>query len=171
MFRVYYLVRTIEQVKVGLSDLARADVGKNQVHVLARDNSDLARQGIHATTPWEDSNILRTGFFGALIGASVGLLAGLILAAINPWGVQIGFLGVLLCVVFFGAHGAWAGGLRGISHDNDHLRPYLKDIRRGRYLILVDTLHEEERQRIHQTLDRALNPDRQDDDRHFNPML
>ena len=171
MYRVYYLVRSLDQVKVALNGLKCARVGANRVHVMARDNGELASEGIHATTPWEDTNIMTTGFYGALIGAGIGLLVGWALASIDPWGVQIGFFGVLLSILFFGAHGAWAGGIRGISHSNYHLKPYLKDIRRGRYLILVDVDREEQRARVHQALDRSLNADRQDDEGSFSPLF
>ena len=171
MYRVYYLVRSLDQVKVALNGLKRADIGANRVHVMARDNGELVAEGIHATTPWEDTNIMTTGFYGALIGAGIGLLVGGALAAIDPWGVPIGFFGIVLSVLFFAAHGAWAGGLRGISHCSYHLKPYLKDIRRGRYLILVDVDREEQRARVHRVLDRSLHADRQDDDGSYSPLF
>ena len=171
MFRVYYLVRSLDQVKVAVNTLTRAHIGNNRIHVITRDNGELTRQGIHATSPWEDTNIMITGFYGAMVGALIGLLAGWALSVIDPWGVEIGVWGVIIAVLFFGAHGAWAGGLRGISHTNDHIKPYLKEIKRGRYLIMVDADHEEQRLQVHRLLDSTLNADRQDDEKAFNPLL
>ena len=115
MFRVYYLVNSIDQVKTALKNIEQSELGTNRVHVMARDNGELSREGIHATTPWEDTNIMTTGFYGAVVGAVIGLLVGWALSGIDPWGLEIGFWGVMVSVLFFGSHGAWAGGIRGIS--------------------------------------------------------
>ena len=76
MFRVYYLVNSMDQVKTALKNVEQSDLGSNRVHVMARDNGELSREGIHATTPWEDTNIMTTGFYGAMVGAVIGLLVG-----------------------------------------------------------------------------------------------
>ena len=73
MFRVYYLVNSMDQVKTALKNIEQSEIGTNRVHVMARDNGELSREGIHATTPWEDTNIMTTGFYGAVVGA-VGYL-------------------------------------------------------------------------------------------------
>lgn len=171
MHRVYYVVRSLEQVKAALTGLEQAEVGSNRVHVMARDNGELIRQGIHATTPWEDTNIMTTGFYGAVIGSVIGLVVGWALSVIDPWGLDINGWGIIIAVLFFGAHGAWAGGIRGISHSNYHLKPYLGDIRKGRYLIMVDVDREDQCERVHKMLDGTLHADRQDDDKAFNPLL
>ena len=149
MFRVYYLVNSMDQVKTALKNVEQSELGTNRVHVMARDNGELSREGIHATTPWEDTNIMTTGFYGAVVGAVIGLLVGWALSGIDPWGLEIGFWGVMVSVLFFGSHGAWAGGIRGISHANYHLKPYLEDIRKGHYLVIVDVDREEQRKEVH----------------------
>ncbi|MBM7334547.1 hypothetical protein [Alloalcanivorax marinus] len=171
MYRVYYLVRSLDQVKVALNGLKRAGIGDNRTHVVTRDNGQLRAEGVHATTPWEDTNLMTNGFYGALVGGGLGLLVGWALSGIDPWGVQIGFLGVVLCVLFFGAHGAWTGGMWGISQNNRHLKPYLKDIRRGFYLLMVDVDSEPERERVHRVLDTSVRAERRDDQRSFSPFF
>ena len=74
MFRVYYLVNSMDQVKTALKNVEQSDLGSNRVHVMARDNGELSREGIHATTPWEDTNIMTTGFYGAMVGAVIGVV-------------------------------------------------------------------------------------------------
>lgn len=171
MFRVYYLVRSLDQVKVALNGLRRADIGENRVHVMARDNGQLQAEGINATTPWEDTNLMSNGFYGALIGGVLGFFVGWALSGIDPWGVDVGFFGVVLCVLFFGAHGAWTGGILGICQNNRHLKPYLRAVRRGHYLIMVEVDFEGDRERVHRMLDRSVRADRQDDERSFSPFL
>ncbi|HAB09659.1 MAG: hypothetical protein V7667_03440 [Alloalcanivorax venustensis] len=171
MFRVYYLVNSMDQVKTALKNIEQSEIGTNRVHVMARDNGELSREGIHATTPWEDTNIMTTGFYGAVVGAVIGLLVGWALSGIDPWGLEIGFWGVMVSVLFFGSHGAWAGGIRGISHANYHLKPYLDDIRKGHYLIIVDVDREEQRKKVHRLLDHSLDAERQGDESAFSPLL
>ena len=103
--------------------------------------------------------------------AVIGLLVGWALSGIDPWGLEIGFWGVMVSVLFFGSHGAWAGGIRGISHANYHLKPYLDDIRKGHYLIIVDVDREEQRKKVHRLLDHSLDVERQGDESAFSPLL
>lgn len=171
MYRVYYLVRSLDQVKVALNGLKRARVDESRVWVVSRDNGRLQAEGIHASTPWEDTNLMSNGFYGALLGAALGLLAGWALSGIDPWGVDIDVFGVMLCVLFFGAQGAWTGGMWGISQANRHLKPYMKDIRRGLYLILVDVDREPECQRVHRVLNASVRPVQEADDRAYSPLF
>ncbi len=160
MFRVYYLVNSMDQVKTALKNIEQSEIGTNRVHVMARDNGELSAGVSMRPRHGEDTNITTTGFYGAVVGAVIGLLVGWALSGIDPWGAGIGFWGVMVSVLFFGSNGAWAGGIRGISHANYHLKPYLDDIRKGHYLIIVDVDREEQRKKVHRLLDHSLDAER-----------
>ncbi len=73
----------------------------------------MARAHVHTTTPWEETDIMHSGFVGALGGMAIGLLLGFLLAGADPWGMQLD-TGAIIGVTLFGTcFGAWLGGLRG----------------------------------------------------------
>ncbi len=51
MFRVYYLVNSLDQVKTSLKNRETAEPGTHRAHDMARDNGELTPKGIQATTP------------------------------------------------------------------------------------------------------------------------
>ena len=170
MYRVYYLVPNLQQVRNAISRLDTAGIGGDRIHVMARDAGELDRHGINATTPWEDTDIMSNGYSGATRGLLIGLIAGYAIAFIDPWGVDA-HLGVwLLTALFFTCFGAWAGGLRGISQANHHLSPYLQSVKNGNYLILIDVDRKHERNRVHQALDHHIDIRNQSEEEHFSPL-
>ena len=50
-------------------------------------------------------------------------------------------------------------------------KPYLDDIRKGHYLIIVDVDREEQRKKVHRLLDHSLDVERQGDESAFSPLL
>lgn len=138
MKRLYYLTRSLSSV-VGISrDLARSGIGNNRLHVLGRNAGVLEQAHVHATTLWEETDIMHRGFVGAMLGLVAGALVGLMLLAAEPFGASPG-MGALIAATLFGvAAGAWLGGLLGISTRNHHLEPYLPAVEEGQYLVMVD---------------------------------
>ena len=51
MYRVYYLVPNLQQVRNAISRLDTAGIGGERIHVMSRAAGELARHGIHANTP------------------------------------------------------------------------------------------------------------------------
>lgn len=139
MKRFYYLTRSLRSV-LGIShDLHDAGIGENRVHVLGHDMASLDKAHVHTTTVWEETDILHYGFIGAMYGMVAGLLGGFVLAAADPWGLELGS-GVLIAATVFGTcFGAWLGGIRGISSRNHHIAPYLDQVNReDEFLVMVD---------------------------------
>ena len=153
MKRIYYLTRSLASA-VGISrDLEAAGIGHNRVYVKGRETGPLQQADLHTTSFWEDTDILHVGFFGAVYGLVAGLLVGLALVAAQPWGVTPGS-GLVVAMTLFGlCLGAWFGGLFGISSKNHHLAPYLDDVQRGEYLLMVDADDQQQEQRVRQLMD------------------
>lgn len=123
MKRLYYFAKSLTSVQGITSDLRQAGIGENRLHVMGNDSSAMARAHVHTTTPWEETDIMHSGFVGALGGMAIGLLAGFLLAGADPWGMQLD-TGAIIGVTLFGTcFGAWLGGLRGVSSRSHHLTP------------------------------------------------
>lgn len=138
MKRLYYFAKSLTSVQGITSDLRHAGIGENRLHVMGNDSSAMAQAHVHTTTPWEETDIMHSGFVGALGGMAVGLVAGFLLAGADPWGMQLE-TGAIIGVTLFGTcFGAWLGGLRGVSSRSHHLTPYLDRVEQGDYLMMVD---------------------------------
>ncbi|HEX5678585.1 MAG TPA: hypothetical protein VFX91_11505 [Alcanivorax sp.] len=138
MKRFYYLTASIDSVQHISRDLDRAGISAGRLHVLGRDPGPLEAAKVHGTTVWEDTEIMHTGFLGALIGAISGIVLGFMLAGMDPWGWQLSVSVVPITTLFGLCFGAWMGGIFGISSRNHHLRPYWREVEKGQYLVMVD---------------------------------
>lgn len=172
MKRFYYLTDSVSSVLGITRDLAQVGIGGNRLHVMGRNNAVLDEAHVHTTTPWEETDIMPFGFMGALIGVGVGLLVGYGLAALDPWGVDMGGEVVIAATAFFTCFGAWLGGMLGISVRNHHLEPYLDKVRDGHYLVMVDADDEQQEGKVRDVMGhrhREANEAGRED--HFSPLF
>lgn len=170
MYRAYYVIRKLKPLKQAVDLLEQSGVGRNRIHVLARDNGMLERAGINATTFWEDTDIMPAGYRGAWIGFVAGLVGGLLLIGADPFGVDLGLATLVLVTLLVTCFGAWAGGLAGITGVQHHLRPYIGRVRRGAFLVMVDVDREQDVRKVKRLLrDGARSrPERVDES--FSPL-
>lgn len=138
MKRLYYFTKSLTSVQGITSELRQAGIGENRLHVLGADTMAIAEAHVHATSTWEETDIMHSGFVGALFGMGAGLLVGLILSGMDPWGLRLGSGAIIGATLFGTCFGAWLGGLRGLSSQNHHLTPYLDRVEQGDYLMMVD---------------------------------
>ncbi|MDF1820532.1 MAG: hypothetical protein P1U64_03110 [Alcanivoracaceae bacterium] len=138
MRRIYYLTRSLGSVQGISEDLHEAGIGDNRIFVMGDNRGVLEQAHLHTTSFWEDTDILHSGFVGSVWGLIAGVVAGFLLAGMDPWGMDLG-LGAILAASLFGlCLGAWVGGIRGIQLRNPHLLPYLSHLRGDQYLVMVD---------------------------------
>ena len=148
MKRFYYMTRSLSSVLGIHQDLEAGGIGHNRLHVMGKHNTVLHQAKVHTTTPWEETDIMHSGFVGAVGGLVTGLLLGLILVAMQPFGIVLGSVTVMASTAFFLSLGAWFGGLIGISRRNHHLQKFLPDVARGEYLVMVDVDDNDQERRV-----------------------
>lgn len=154
MKRLYYLTDSVSSVLEITRDLEQVGIGENRLHVMGENSAVLEEAHVHTTTPWEETEIMPSGFMGAIAGLCVGLIAGFALAGADPWGLQLGGEVVVAAGAFFTCFGAWLGGILGISSRNHHLEPYVDKVREGHYLLMVDADDEHQEDRVRDIMNR-----------------
>ena len=134
---LYFLSSTLSCTQDVSDDLHQAGVSDFYLHVISRDESGLKKQQIHSSNYLETLDIVRDGF----IGASIGLIAGLVLALLamffEPFGPNVPQFVYVIIVGVATLFGAWEGGLTGIATENRKLAKFHHDLEAGRYLILI----------------------------------
>ena len=148
MKRLYYFTKSLTSVQGITRDLQQVGIGENRMHVMGTDTMAIAQAHVHGTTTWEETDIMHSGFMGALIGMGVGLLAGFLIAGAAPWGMQLESGAIIGATLFGTCFGAWLGGLRGVSSQNHHLTPYLDRVEQGDYLMMVDADDDQQAGRV-----------------------
>ncbi|MCG8394412.1 MAG: hypothetical protein MI745_15140 [Pseudomonadales bacterium] len=138
MKRLYYFTKSLTSVQGITDDLRAAGIGENRLHVMGNDTMALAQAHVHSTTPLEETDLMHSGFVGALAGMGAGLLVGFLIAGADPWGMQLESGAIIGATLFGTCFGAWLGGLRGVSSRNHHLTPYMDRVEEGDYLMMVD---------------------------------
>jgi hypothetical protein len=133
----YFLSPTLGDTEHIAEDLRQAGVSDWFVHIISKNEAELERRHLHSSNYLETLDFLREGLIGAGLGLVAGLLLALALSMAQPFGTAVpveAYLGVVLLLVCFGS---WQGGLMGISAENRKLRQFHDDIEAGSYLILV----------------------------------
>lgn len=138
MRRLYYIaedIRTTEAISEALHD---AGITNWNFHVLAKDDGGLYRHHIHSANTLQKLDIIHTGERWAMVGALIGLAAGLTLLLTNalPW-ASSPLLPVLFTLIG-GGFGAWQGGMVGLTRENYKVEAFHDDIEARRYLVMVD---------------------------------
>lgn len=173
MERLYYLTRSLHSVLGINRDLRAAGIGGSRIHVTGKNLSALEAARVPTTTLVEETDVLHSGFVGALYGMLGGALLGLILAGWDPWGRDLGSGTLIVATLFFTCFGAWLGGIYGISMRNHHLAPYLASLDdAGSYLVMVDADDERQVQIICNVMEKRHREAKQaGHEEHYSPFL
>ena len=114
MRRLYYIADDLPTTRAISETLHEEGISDWNFHVVAKDEDGLYRHHVHSATPIQQLDIVHTGERFAMIGAAVGLVAGLIAyfsASLSP-------LAVFAITLVAGLFGAWLGGMVGSSREN-----------------------------------------------------
>lgn len=134
---IYYLSPTLKSTQQIADDIQEIGVSEWFVHIHSKDESGIVKQHLHSSNYIETLDIIRDG----LIGAGLGFLAGLALAAltamIQPFGPDMVWIGYLAIIFVITCFGAWVGGLTGIASENKKIANFHDDIEDGKYLVLI----------------------------------
>ena len=134
MRRIYFLGPDIETTHKIVDELRSEGIEDRHMHVLAKRDTPL-------TDLPEASEFQKTDFIpalerGAALGASTGLIAGLVGLRFAGFAIAGGpILGVL---VFGATIGAMMSGLSGLQVGNSKVKQYQEAIEKGGLLVMVD---------------------------------
>lgn len=153
----YYLSPTLADTEHVTADLHASGVSDWFIHIISKNEAGLSRCQLHSSNYLETMDFLREGLIGAALGLLAGLAFALLIAYLQPFGPDISILAYLGVIVLFTGFGAWQGGLIGISTENRKLQPFHHEIEAGNYLILVYANRKEE-EKVHAMMQR-LHPE------------
>ncbi len=134
MKRIYFLVPNLKTTHLVVAELRSKGIEDRYIHVLAKRDTPL--EDLPEATLIEKTDFIPAVERGAALGATTGLLAGLI--ALRAAGFAIAG-GSILGILFFGASiGSIASGLIGLRIGNSKLKKYEQAIENGELLVIID---------------------------------
>jgi hypothetical protein len=136
MRRIYFLVPDVPAAKRVVDDLLLARIEERHLHVIARRGTPL--EDLPEASLLQKSDFIPAVQRGAVLGWSVGLIAGLVGVALPPAGPVIAG-GLVLATSLAGAGvGAWLSGMVGMSVGNTRIKEFETAIEAGHVLVLAD---------------------------------
>ncbi|WP_332776063.1 DUF1269 domain-containing protein [Polaromonas sp.] len=137
--RIYWLMPDAASARQAVDDLLLARVPVQHIHCVGREGMNLS--GLHPANVLQTTDVIYAAETGLLIGGTIGVVAGLLVAMYYPLGIdslQWGVVGVL--GVLGALFGAWASSMIGISVPSHRLKRFEAAIEEGQILLMVDVL-------------------------------
>lgn len=138
MRRIYFLVPNLETTHKVVDELRAEGIEDRHIHVLAKRDTPLG--DMPEASVFEKTDFLPAMERGAALGATTGLLAGLVGLRFAGFAIAGG---PVLGILAFGATiGTIMSGLAGLQVGNSRVRDYAEAIENGAVLVLVDIAKE-----------------------------
>jgi hypothetical protein len=138
MRRIYFLVPDIETTHKIVDELRTEGIEDRHIHILAK--RDTPMEDMPEASVFEKTDFIPALERGAALGATTGLLAGLVGLRLAGFAIAGG---PVLGILFFGATiGAMMSGLAGLQIGNTRVKEYTDAIENGELLVMVDVLKE-----------------------------
>ena len=138
MLRHYFISDNLDDLEVFEEQLENAGVSTPQIHVLSRNDADVAHHHLHDVKSFMKKDIVHSTACGAVVGLCAVVLV-LSVAYFAGWTeTVVGWIPfVFLAIVLLGFC-TWEGGLIGIQKPNHHFRRFEKALSDGKHIFFVD---------------------------------
>ncbi len=134
--RLYYLHPDIRSAEAAFNDVLLARIDEKHVHFLARGIS--LPPGLPEATVFQRTDVKQGAMRGMMVGAGLGMLAGVALVIYPIFVVAHEAALILLltaCGLFFGG---WASSMAAAALPSSRLEPYYKELDEGKVLMILD---------------------------------
>lgn len=135
--RIYWLIPDVANARRAVDDLLMARVPVQHIHSFGHEGMNLS--GLHPANVFQTTEVIYAAEAGLLIGGTIGVVAGLLVAMFYPIGVGAWEWGMVVVLGVLGALiGAWSSSMIGISMPSHRLKRFEAAIAQGQILLMVD---------------------------------
>ena len=135
--RLYFVLPNIKSARVMMDELLHARIGAEYIHFLARPDKPLG--DLPEASILEKTDIVYCGEIGLLLGAGMGLLAGILAVIFPPWFGPVPLIVIPFCVIIGALASALWTGLLATTIPNSRVETFRKQIDQGCVLMIVST--------------------------------
>lgn len=135
--RIYWLIPDVESARRAVDELLLARVPVQHIHCAGREDVNLS--GLHPANVLQTTDVIYAAEAGLLIGGTLGVAAGLLVAMYYPLGIDSLQWGVVAVLGVLGAlFGAWSSSMIGVSVPSHRLKRFEAAVEQGQILLMVD---------------------------------
>jgi hypothetical protein len=134
--RLYFLLPDVPSAHRMAEDLLLARVEDRHMHFLAKRGTDLGE--LHEASYLDKTDVVHGAGVGLLLGAILGLVAGSLIVAYPPEGMQPQLVAALIGMLVGAALGSWMASMAGAAVPNSRLKQFERDIELGKVLLIVE---------------------------------
>lgn len=135
--RIYWLIPDAASARRAVDDLLLARVPVKHIHCAGREGMNLS--GLHPANVLQTTDVIYAAEAGLLIGGTIGIAAGLLIAMYYPLGIASLQWGIVAVLGVLGAvFGAWSSSMIGISVPSHRLKRFENALEEGQILLMVD---------------------------------
>lgn len=135
--RIYWLIPDVESARRTVDELLLARVAVQHIHCAGREGVNLS--GLHPANVLQTTDVIYAAEAGLLIGGTLGIAAGLLVAMYYPLGIDSLQWGVVAVLGGLGAlFGAWSSSMIGVSVPSHRLKRFEAAVEQGQILLMVD---------------------------------
>jgi len=134
--RLYFLLPDLLSTRRLVGDLLLARIESSHIHVLGSGNADLG--DLPQANLLQKTDLIPAAQRGLLLGGALGVVAGVLLLAYPPAGVELELGFVLIATVVSAVLGAWFASLAGAALPNSRLARFREHIAEGQLLLMID---------------------------------
>ncbi|WP_254451775.1 DUF1269 domain-containing protein [Duganella vulcania] len=133
--RLYFMLPDVPSARAMLDELLLARIEIGHMRFMARDPlpSDMPDVNFMQKT-----DLIHGAQLGVVIGAIVGLGAGVFLTLFPMDGMTLRTAAILLVTLAGAIFGGWASGMNAAAVPNSRLKPFASRIEQGQVLLIVD---------------------------------
>lgn len=135
--RIYWLIPDVESARRAVDELLLARVPVQHIHCAGREDVNLS--GLHPANVLQTTDVIYAAEAGLLIGGTLGIAAGLLVAMYYPLGIDSLQWGIVAVLGGLGAlFGAWSSSMIGVSVPSHRLKRFEAAVEQGQILLMVD---------------------------------
>lgn len=135
--RIYWLIPDVESARRAVDELLLARVPVQHIHCAGREGVNLS--GLHPANVLQTTDVIYAAEAGLLIGGTIGIAAGLLVAMYYPLGFDSLQWGIVAVLGGLGAlFGAWSSSMIGVSVPSHRLKRFEAAVEQGQILLMVD---------------------------------
>lgn len=134
--KLEFMFPDVKTARHAWKEMLLARVEDKHIHFLTKPGTELGK--LHPADVLEKTDAIHEGEWGVLIGAGLGLLAGILALAFPPWYANMHWSAILAITTVFGAiTGAIGMGMLGVNLPNSDLNAFQDRIAQGEILMIV----------------------------------
>lgn len=137
MKRHYYLTDDLDDLKKVEQELEQNGVVKPQIHVLSKNDQDVAEHNLHQVEAVLKKDVVYKMEIGAVFGV-VGFLLVLAISHFSGATATVGWVPFIFLAIVVLGFCTWEGGFLGIQEMHHDFKRFQEDLDRGRHVFFVD---------------------------------